>query len=140
MQCADFLNRLAAFLGGELSNQEREQCEEHLTGCEQCLDIWLSRNDLDAVLSGESAQALTTNILQSTELDPCQTCEELLCDYVDGSLDKAQQHFLELHLESCGACNNTAAALTAIAEDLPLLATVEPPVNDVKVTTLQNVS
>lgn len=130
MLCIEFLKQLPTFAADELSAGMRQRCEEHLGGCEECLELWLNRIDADnKLLPAAAAQSLTTNILQNTASNPCQTCEEILCEFVDGKIDQTQQHYLLLHLESCEDCRSISEALSGLAADLPLLAAVTPPVN-----------
>lgn len=135
MRCDDFQNRLSAYLAEELSQEDWQRCEEHLSTCEDCLALWLQRIETDrdsetnrsASLPDSAAHSLTENILKRTELNPCRASEEILCDFVDGGLGHKQRSLLLMHLQSCDQCAQTDAALSLLAQDLPLLASVEPP-------------
>lgn len=78
MLCIEFQKQLPTFAACELSAGMRQQCEEHLGGCEECLQLWLDRIDADNKLPAAAAQSLTANILKNTASNPCQTCEEIL--------------------------------------------------------------
>jgi len=57
----------------------------------------------------------------------CAELDQLLCDYIDGTLDVAQKAAVEEHLAHCGACaelaRDAAAAVKFTGRALP----VEPP-------------
>jgi hypothetical protein len=57
----------------------------------------------------------------------CAELEQLICDYVDGTLTAARQAELERHLETCRACAEVARDSAAAVAFMERAADVEPP-------------
>jgi len=57
----------------------------------------------------------------------CAELEELICDYVDGTLATARRAEVELHLEACPSCAELARDSAAAVSFMERAATVEPP-------------
>ena len=57
----------------------------------------------------------------------CAEAEELICDYVDGTLASARKDEVERHLEACPACAEVARDAAAAVAFMERAADVEPP-------------
>ena len=57
----------------------------------------------------------------------CAELEELICDYVDGTLTAARKADVERHLEACPACAEMARDAAAAVAFMERAADVEPP-------------
>jgi hypothetical protein len=57
----------------------------------------------------------------------CAELEELICDYVDGTLTAAQKAEVEHHLDGCPACAELARDSAAAVSFMSRAADVEPP-------------
>ena len=57
----------------------------------------------------------------------CAELEELICDYVDGTLPEARKAGVERHLEFCPACAEVARDSAAAVAFMERAADVEPP-------------
>lgn len=57
----------------------------------------------------------------------CPEIDELLCDYVDGTLDAARKTQFEAHANSCAECRELVADVTGAVQFLGRVADVEPP-------------
>ena len=57
----------------------------------------------------------------------CAELEELICDYVDGTLTAARKAEVERHLEACPACAEMARDSAAAVAFMERAADVEPP-------------
>jgi len=57
----------------------------------------------------------------------CAELEELICDYVDGTLTAARKADVERHLEACPACAEMARDAAAAVSFMERAADVEPP-------------
>jgi len=57
----------------------------------------------------------------------CAELEQLICDYVDGTLTAARQAEVERHLETCRACAEVARDSAAAVAFMERAADVEPP-------------
>jgi anti-sigma factor RsiW len=57
----------------------------------------------------------------------CAELEELICDYVDGTLSAARKAEVERHLEACPACAEVARDSAAAVAFMERAADVEPP-------------
>lgn len=60
----------------------------------------------------------------------CEKALELLNDYVDGTLDEAQHHELELHLADCADCRKRERALGAFLAEAATFKRETPPPRD----------
>lgn len=78
----------------------------------------MDRRPLDTEL-----EALLAGVLAKTTGPVCGRAHELL---PDDELPETDRRLLSLHLEGCAGCRALAAALAALAEDLPALAEVSP--------------
>lgn len=76
------------------------------------------RDPLDTEL-----EALLASVLAETTGPVCGRAHELL---PDEEIPETDRRLLALHLEGCAGCRALAAALSALAEDLPALAEVPP--------------
>ena len=139
MDCRDVQDRLDDLLGGRLTAEERRPVEEHLRRCPDCrgLEALVRRESkLPAV---EPPPGLAESILASTSGSPCARARELLCDFVDQSLEDVDAELVRLHLEACQECAALSRAVARMTEDLPMLADLEPDarfVDDVLAATL----
>src|SRR5258708_34571593 len=57
----------------------------------------------------------------------CAELEELICDYVDGTLTAARKADVERHLQACPACAELAQDSAAAVAFMERAADVEPP-------------
>ncbi|MBM3761126.1 MAG: hypothetical protein FJW36_12860 [Acidobacteria bacterium] len=57
----------------------------------------------------------------------CQQIDELLCDYVDGTLSAEQKAAFELHTTQCAACRELVAEVAGAVTFMERAAIVEPP-------------
>ena len=57
----------------------------------------------------------------------CAAIQELLSEYIDGTLDAKTVQVVERHVSVCEDCKETLASLSAIVEELKTLEPVEPP-------------
>jgi len=57
----------------------------------------------------------------------CQQIDELLCDYVDGTLSAEQRAAFELHTTQCAACRELVADVAGAVTFMERAAIVEPP-------------
>lgn len=57
----------------------------------------------------------------------CLEIDELLCDYVDGTLDAPRKAVFEAHVESCAACRELVADVTGAVTFMERAAVVEAP-------------
>ena len=57
----------------------------------------------------------------------CAEIQELLSEYIDGTLDAKSVQVVERHVSVCEDCKETLASLSAIIEELKTLEPVEPP-------------
>ncbi len=57
----------------------------------------------------------------------CADFEILLCDYLDGTLDRERRTELERHMQSCAACADLAADVRSAVSLAERAAVVEPP-------------
>jgi anti-sigma factor RsiW len=57
----------------------------------------------------------------------CLQIDELLCDYVDGTLDAQQKSAFEAHTAHCKACQELVADVTGAMQFMERAAIVEPP-------------
>jgi|TARA_Y100000310_G_scaffold344881_1_gene460232 hypothetical protein len=124
IDCQDFRASFDAFVAGTLSGRLLRDCEQHMTHCTHCLDLWAEHAIEQDITAHRSAVG---GLVQITGSDSCTACEELLCDYTDGSLDEANLALASLHLETCESCQLTANALTSLRTDLPGLCDIEAP-------------
>lgn len=62
----------------------------------------------------------------------CQQIDELLCDYVDGTLSAEQRAAFELHTTQCAACRELVADVAGAVTFMERTAIVEPPKELVK--------
>ncbi|MBZ2186442.1 MAG: zf-HC2 domain-containing protein [Bryobacter sp.] len=62
-------------------------------------------------------------------MDPmrCQEMEELLCDYVDGTLSAEGKAVFEEHAASCASCGELVAEVMGAVQFMERAAVVEPP-------------
>ncbi len=126
MACARFEARLAAFVDGTLSSDDRRSAEEHLARCPRC-------RELHAVLRSEPAapvdapDGLVATILEHTSGSTCGPARQRLADYVDGALRGLDHELVHDHVEHCPDCAATAVALARLVTELPAFAELEPP-------------
>jgi hypothetical protein len=57
----------------------------------------------------------------------CAAIQELLSEYVDGTLDEKAVQVVERHISVCEDCKETLASLSAIVEELNSIEPVKPP-------------
>jgi hypothetical protein len=57
----------------------------------------------------------------------CAGIQELLSEYIDGTLDEKTVQMVEKHISFCEDCKETLASLSAIVEELNTLEQVKPP-------------
>ncbi len=126
MACARFEARLAAFVDGTFSSDDRRSAEEHLARCPRC-------RELLAVLRSEPAapvdapDGLVATILEHTSGSTCGPARQRLVDYVDGALRGLDHELVHDHVEHCPDCAATAVALARLVNELPAFAELEPP-------------
>jgi predicted anti-sigma-YlaC factor YlaD len=126
MSCTTLLTRIEMFLEGRLLAAEQKAASAHLAGCPRCREIVkVMRTDL-RFMSDEPPAGLTESILERTSGRPCDRARELLGDLVDGAVTGLDRDLIEGHLESCADCAAVRRALTQLAGDLPVFATLRP--------------
>lgn len=57
----------------------------------------------------------------------CRHIDELLCDYIDQTLDPAQRQAFTAHVDTCPACAQLVADVTGATNFLERVSDVEPP-------------
>jgi hypothetical protein len=62
----------------------------------------------------------------------CAAIQELLSEYIDGTLDEKAVQVVDRHISVCEDCKETLASLSAIVEELNSLEPVEPPADFLK--------
>ena len=126
MSCTTLLTRIEMFLEGRLLAAEQKAAAAHLAGCPRCREIVeVMRTDL-RFMSDEPPAGLTESILERTSGRPCDQAKASLGDLVDGLVTRLDRDLLEGHLESCPECAGVRRALTQLADDLPVFATLRP--------------
>lgn len=129
MTCRELERLLEAWLAGELSAPERAACERHLATCGECRELaelagWAESPG--TVLGTEPAPDLVAGVLERTTGSACARVREELVPLVDGELPGSLHELVELHLASCPGCQELRRLLAELADDLPLLAEVDP--------------
>lgn len=76
--------------------------------------------------SPEPPGDLTGAILRATSGPACGSARELVCDWVDGTLQEVDRELVAMHAAACPACAALAGVLRAMSADLPLLAERDP--------------
>lgn len=127
MNCTEFRDNILAFSNRQLEEELRLKCEEHITSCVSCLDLWLSNRTDQFTLESHAGEKLSKSILQTTNANTCEKAEDLLVDFVDEKLSLLDTGLVSAHLENCTTCNQTAMTLMQLKDDLPQLSHQKPP-------------
>ena len=127
MDCQTFQSRFDDFVAERLSAEEQFACEQHMTSCVKCLDLW-STHCVQAPTQQDREQLLSA-VMYTTSANPCAECENVLAEYLDELLGNTGNSLVTAHLETCDSCRGTVAAMRMLSQDLPTLARVEPPVD-----------
>ena len=126
MDCSGFKKRLDLLLGGGMTRAQEREAHEHMMRCARCRELLeIARGELD-ILPGDQQEDLTAAILEATSGSACTRVEELLCEYVDGTLSSADHELVTLHLNHCDPCSALCTALQSLQGDLAGLAEIQP--------------
>jgi len=126
MDCQTYQSRFDDFVAERLSAEEQFACEQHMTSCLYCLDLWSSHC---VQATQQDREQLLSKVMDTTSANPCAECEDVLAEYLDELLGHTGNSLVTAHLETCDSCRGTAAAMRTLSQDLPTLARVEPPVD-----------
>jgi predicted anti-sigma-YlaC factor YlaD len=139
MNCTSFERRLESYLddgldGGldsGLGAAERAACDAHLGRCAECRELVEAAGGAAAATESglPPATDLLAAVIERTSGAACPRARDLLAGVADGPPPAAARGSTELlaaHLERCDGCRATAAALAALARELPRLAEVRP--------------
>lgn len=127
MHCEGFRQHLPDMLAQTLDTDLGRDAELHIAECEHCLQVFASYLAGTRNYAVPDAQALTALILQATDTAPCQSCEAMLCDYIDAELESESARFMAVHLEGCDACRQLCDALMNAEAMLDQLVQQQPP-------------
>ena len=127
MACARFEARLAAFVDGTLSSDDRRSAEEHLARCPRCRELHAVLRSEPAAVPVDAPDGLVATILEHTSGSTCGPARQRLADYVDGALRGLDHELVHDHVEHCPDCAATAVALARLVNELPAFAELEPP-------------
>jgi len=126
MECREFDRRLEELLEGRLPDRARREVRRHLEECARCRELEaLARASLESPPAGAGA-VLTDAVLRRTTGPACDRAHEMLGDLVDGTLDRATEELVRLHVQHCRPCRALAETLARLAEILPAMAEIEP--------------
>jgi anti-sigma factor RsiW len=140
MLCADFENRLSAYLEGGLDSVEHREFSEHALRCPIChqtlSDVKSAVQACREASIPPPSRDLEARILQSTMPETAMTCEEFeasLTDYLDGFLPAPFYHRWERHAALCNRCTelpgevvrSIGACYTYISQERPVPAGLE---------------
>ncbi len=124
IDCRACRERLQGWLDGTLSAAERRSTQSHLDDCSDCGELsTLMRLDLPGDIA---APDLAAGVLAATSGSACVRAREILCGYVDGTLETVTTNLLARHLDDCDECPALARALLVLQQDLPSMATIDP--------------
>lgn len=152
MLCADFENRLSAYLEGGLEPVEHREFSEHALRCPVChqtlSDVKSAVQACREVSVPPPSHNLEARILQSTMPETAMTCEEFeasLTDYLDGFLPAPFYHRWERHAALCQRCTelpgevvrSIGACYTYISEEKPVPAGLEERILQATIGTLK---
>ena len=131
MSCREVQDRLDDLLAGTLTAEDRRAVEEHLLECADCRELRVLMEQEPDLLAAEPPAVepppgLAASILARTSGAPCARAGNLLCDFVDRSLEAVETELVRLHLQTCQECAALSGALARMSEDLPTLAEVQP--------------
>lgn len=141
--------RLQAFLGGELSKEERSRAEAHLSSCARCaaeIEGWRTLfeaiEDLPTLApEGGFAERVMARVTVSPRLSWAARVRAALAgrksatahptgtglqDFVEGLLPARQAARVRTHLDACPACASETTALRAVVARLDTLGRLEP--------------
>ena len=127
MACARFEARLAAFVDGTLSSDDRRFAGEHLARCPRCRELHAVLRSEPAAPPIDAPDGLVATILEHTSGSTCGPARQRLVDYVDGALRGLDHELVHDHVEHCPDCAATAVALARLVDELPAFAKLEPP-------------
>ncbi len=127
------VEKIQAFLDGELDDRQRQECEAHLAGCEYCARLMRRLGAVsDAVAAAGPAEPpadLRESIFEAVaqagpvpELS-CESATAMSSAYLDGELPKSDRDALEAHLFACPSCYRAFKRMEMGAEALR----AEPP-------------
>ncbi len=68
----------------------------------------------------------SSRVLERTSGPACANAENLLCDWVDGTIPPEDIDMLSLHLHHCANCAALADRLRELEEELPAMAEIDP--------------
>ena len=152
MLCADFENRLSAYLEGGLEPVEHREFSEHALRCPVChqtlSDVKSAVQACREASVPSPSHNLEARILQSTMPETAMTCEEFeasLTDYLDGFLPAPFYHRWERHAALCQRCTelpgevvrSIGACYTYISEEKPVPAGLEERILQATIGTLK---
>ena len=152
MLCADFENRLSAYLEGGLEPVEHREFSEHALRCPVChqtlSDVKSAVQACHEASVPPPSYNLEARILQSTMPETAMTCEEFeasLTDYLDGFLPAPFYHRWERHAALCQRCTelpgevvrSIGACYTYISEEKPVPAGLEERILQATIGTLK---
>jgi predicted anti-sigma-YlaC factor YlaD len=117
LDCAGFELRLEAFVERRLARSELDAVAAHAASCADCREL------LALCESAPHEIDLTRAVLERTSGNACTRARERLAERPTAPLDAA---LVQSHLSSCADCAALANVLSRLAEDLPLLAALDP--------------
>ena len=128
MKCHEFETRMEALLEGDLDQETQEECLRHARVCLACSEILEAVGGLSTRRTEDPSPSLTAGVLERTIGSACEQARGHLPAHVDRELDSVDFELVDLHVESCPACQRLAATLVAMRRELPRLA--EIPIDD----------
>jgi predicted anti-sigma-YlaC factor YlaD len=118
MKCRDFIDLLEELLEEHLPEDARRAALEHAQGCESCSELLVTATD--------PSFDLADAVLERTSGSPCDSARKLLCDNLDGDLERVDSELVRLHLAGCEECAALSRTVAALSRDLPVLAEMKP--------------
>jgi len=126
MDCRAFGEILAEFESRSLKPAEQAQADRHLRECASCRSLVEIARGRRELLSEQGKEEMAGSILLRTSGSTCGRAQELICDFVDNTLDRDSADLVSEHLAHCAPCYSLASNLLELKEILPQLAEVRP--------------
>jgi predicted anti-sigma-YlaC factor YlaD len=118
MECREFIDLLEELLAERLPEESRRAALEHAQECARCSELVMAADDPSFDLAG--------SILRRTSGSTCRSARRLLCDELDGEIERIDSELLMFHLDGCTECAALSRSLAALASDLPMLSEIAP--------------
>jgi predicted anti-sigma-YlaC factor YlaD len=126
MDCRTFEEILAEYEDRSLKPAVQAQADRHLTECNSCRSLLEIAHGRQNLLSEQEEEEMAGSILSRTSGSPCHRAQELVCAFVDNTLDRESADLVSEHLDHCTSCRSLASGLRELSEILPQLAEVRP--------------